>query len=332
MDKVSLKFLMMVSLMVGGVHFKSLMGEATENKEHIIRVKKEDSKPLSPEEEELLRSIEEDFEEEGKKAPHPSFKHPWKLVKQWAGSSGETLREYAHPTKGKIVVVIGEKGHGFYKFLKHKGKAIKGIIQDSKVYRGLTNNLTPEEMFKGLRIWGEMAGDKDTKAVTVEDLIDNVLIRRRDLDFKKELLSFAQQNGVDLDEPGEEGEPPLILAVRNQDLEMMKALLEKGASVSAKDRGGNTCLHEAAKIGNKKILEELLKIEELSIDEPNQAGFTPLHLSVFHKNSKATQKLLEKGANPDLKIGSLKDVTARSLAKKTPSLERVFQEHEQKNR
>jgi ankyrin repeat protein len=86
-------------------------------------------------------------------------------------------------------------------------------------------------------------------------------------------------------------------AVKNNDLEKVKVLIEKDASlVNIKDEAGNTPLHHAAIIGSIETIKLLLS-KGADIDAQNTQLNTPLHEAIQSKKENISALLIEKGAD-----------------------------------
>jgi len=97
-------------------------------------------------------------------------------------------------------------------------------------------------------------------------------------------------------------------AVANNDLSMVKHLLEKDASIiNLKDQTGNTPLHIAALNGSVAIAELLLS-KAADIDAVNTQLNTPLHLAIINGKDEVSKLLIEKGS----------DLTKQNVVGKTP--------------
>jgi ankyrin repeat protein len=99
----------------------------------------------------------------------------------------------------------------------------------------------------------------------------------------------------------------LFRAIRNNDIQSVKALLGRGASVTAKDADGATPLMQAAVYGEPGLLKVLLD-RGADPNARNKAGASALLWSVH--DLRKVRMLVEKGA----------DVNARSTGGKTPLL------------
>jgi uncharacterized protein len=91
--------------------------------------------------------------------------------------------------------------------------------------------------------------------------------------------------------------------------EMIKALIERGIDVNARDRYDNTPLHYAAR-SKKPELMQLLLDAGAEIDPLNRDGLTPLRLMLTTKpaNLEAIELLLSRGANMNQKVAGGKTV------------------------
>lgn len=82
------------------------------------------------------------------------------------------------------------------------------------------------------------------------------------------------------------GETPIILAIKNNQVEILNKLIDKNpALLSSPDSKGNFLLHEAGRYGQLEILKSLLArldqehVEDLGVNTSNNAGETVLHLA-----------------------------------------------------
>lgn len=89
----------------------------------------------------------------------------------------------------------------------------------------------------------------------------------------------------------------IFAAVKNNDLEKIKVLIEKDASlVNIKDEAGNTPLHNAVIIGSGEIIELLLS-RGADINAQNTQLNTPLHEAIQNRKENTAALLIGKGAD-----------------------------------
>lgn len=100
-------------------------------------------------------------------------------------------------------------------------------------------------------------------------------IMKQQHDVASELLSY----GVDIDYAGPEGDHnPMVIAIKNNDHQMVDLLLDAGFNVNKQNRNMDTPLHMALKLSNASptMIAKLLYHTDLSLKNIN--GQTPLHL------------------------------------------------------
>ena len=83
------------------------------------------------------------------------------------------------------------------------------------------------------------------------------------------------------------------------DVNCVKAIIEKGANVNAKDIHGWTPLMFAANSGNDNIIEYLIHNSNVNIHDIENQGRNALMLASYTGNHKVCHLLLEKGSNPN---------------------------------
>ncbi len=89
----------------------------------------------------------------------------------------------------------------------------------------------------------------------------------------------------------------LFDAVKNNQIEIVKELLDRGANVNATDENGNTPLHWAAKNVHTDIVELLIDTYHVDVNIQNEWGNTPLHTAAFYGHPNVVSLLIKKGAN-----------------------------------
>ncbi|KAM3955302.1 tankyrase [Aphomia sociella] len=141
------------------------------------------------------------------------------------------------------------------------------------------------------------AGDADTADALRGDQALLDAAKRGDLARARKLIT--PQNVNCRDSHGRNS-TPLHLAAGYNNLEVAEALLEAGAAVSARDKGGLVPLHNAASYGHLELAALLLRAGT----PPNAAdrwGFTPLHEAAHKARTQLCALLLAHGADPYLK-------------------------------
>lgn len=140
-------------------------------------------------------------------------------------------------------------------------------------------------------------GDSDTADALRGDAALLDAAKRGDLARARKLIT--PQNVNCRDAHGRNS-TPLHLAAGYNNLEVAEALLEAGAAVSARDKGGLVPLHNAASYGHLELAALLLRAGT----PPNSAdrwGFTPLHEAAHKARTQLCALLLAHGADPFLK-------------------------------
>lgn len=99
------------------------------------------------------------------------------------------------------------------------------------------------------------------------------------------------------------GETALHIVTQRRDLTWMSYLLAKGANVNARDVRGVTPLQLASNLGFVEGIE-LLVANKARVDDPNDAGETPLISAVHRRDTAMMRILLKAGADPDRKDNS----------------------------
>ncbi|KAH0539793.1 serine/threonine-protein phosphatase 6 regulatory ankyrin repeat subunit B-like [Cotesia glomerata] len=91
---------------------------------------------------------------------------------------------------------------------------------------------------------------------------------------------------------------PLHLAVKKNDLKMVKKLLIKGAHVRAKNSLGKSVLYTAVEFGFDEIVKELLKYDQPEVKIKDK--YIPIDLAAANGNEKIFNLLVKSGAKADL--------------------------------
>lgn len=99
------------------------------------------------------------------------------------------------------------------------------------------------------------------------------------------------------------GQTALHIVTQRRDLVWMNYMIAKGANVNARDSQGVTPLQLASNLGFTDGIELLVEAHA-RVDEPNDAGETPLISAVHRRDTAMMRILLKAGADPDRKDNS----------------------------
>jgi ankyrin repeat protein len=110
-------------------------------------------------------------------------------------------------------------------------------------------------------------------------------------------LLLENSSSDSLDVPNEKGVTPLLVACEQDDVDLCKKLLEKGASLDVQDSKGASPLAVAAFCGNVNVLKEVLLDKKELLERPNTNGCTPLWLAARAGRDEVVLLLLDSGAD-----------------------------------
>ena len=120
-----------------------------------------------------------------------------------------------------------------------------------------------------------------------------IAVKENNLDIVKYLVS----KGADLTLKNNRGFDALIIATNENHLEIVEYLLEKGADITTTDpRNKRQPIHIAAKLGYIGILDVLLN-KGVDVNQATNNKEMPLHLAVQSLYVPAVKYLIEKGAD-----------------------------------
>ena len=113
-----------------------------------------------------------------------------------------------------------------------------------------------------------------------------------------DLVNMLLKHGASIEARNNVVITPLLVAIAEANEPAVVALLEGGASLATVDNDSDTALHYAARLENNQAeLVNILLKHGASVETPNEAGVTPLHMAVAHANEPAVVALLEGGAS-----------------------------------
>ncbi|XP_041933228.1 histone-lysine N-methyltransferase EHMT2 isoform X1 [Alosa sapidissima] len=116
------------------------------------------------------------------------------------------------------------------------------------------------------------------------------------LDIVTLLLGTGQ---VDVNAQDSGGWTPIIWAAEHRHLDVIRALLDRGADVMLKDKEMNVCLHWASFAGSAEIAERILNAG-CPLSSVNMHGDTPLHIAAREGYLDCVTLFLSRGADIDV--------------------------------
>lgn len=127
-----------------------------------------------------------------------------------------------------------------------------------------------------------------------------------------ELTAFFIALGAEPNARGSGGRTPLHFAVQSENSKVPKFLLEHGAQVDARTKGGEwTPLHFAALTGDMDLVQLLLG-RGADINAKDNRNWTILHVAAMKDYDTMAQRLLDQGADPS--IADIKGFTPYIIA------------------
>ena len=104
---------------------------------------------------------------------------------------------------------------------------------------------------------------------------------------------------TDEDNPDNDiGSTPLMIAARNNHLEVVEYLVKNGAKVNQAKENGSTPLYIAAQEGHLEVVEYLVG-QGAKVDQVVQDNWTPLHIAAENGFQEVVEYLVKNGAKVD---------------------------------
>ncbi|WP_341811544.1 ankyrin repeat domain-containing protein [Wolbachia endosymbiont (group A) of Oxytorus armatus] len=136
--------------------------------------------------------------------------------------------------------------------------------------------------------------DKEKLVLSTEQLFNAV--RQNNLDKVRELIN--QGASINAQEVGIYGKKPIHIAAENNNKNIIEFLLSRGVSIDDTERVGNTPLHYAAWRGGLEAAEFLVD-RGASINAADNSGKKPVHVAAENNNKNVIEFLLSKGVSVD---------------------------------
>lgn len=127
-----------------------------------------------------------------------------------------------------------------------------------------------------------------------------------------DVVRILLEKGADINVSGKGNTTPLHYATRymkeNDDCSLLQLLIYSEANANAVDDSGSTPLHYACLKGNEKAVRELLKVKDIDVKAQDKLNTQPIHHACAFGSLDILDLLSEKGAN----------ILAENEAKMTP--------------
>uniref|UniRef100_A0A8C9W1B9 Euchromatic histone-lysine N-methyltransferase 2 n=1 Tax=Scleropages formosus TaxID=113540 RepID=A0A8C9W1B9_SCLFO len=116
-----------------------------------------------------------------------------------------------------------------------------------------------------------------------------------------EMCYLLIQAGAKVDAQDKAQRTPLLEAIVNNHIDVVRYLIQSGACVYHSEDDGSTGLHHAAKLGNLEIVNLLLGTGQVDINAQDSGGWTPIIWAAEHRHINVIRALLNRGADVTLK-------------------------------
>lgn len=117
--------------------------------------------------------------------------------------------------------------------------------------------------------------------------------RTQVVDYLLDTLEDVKLDAVDVD-----GQTALFHASLFGHGQIVRRLIEMGASLDRKNKESRTALHVACQRGHCDVAQ-LLLAHETDMEARDVSGNTPLHVAAQHQQTRIVEILLDAGADPD---------------------------------
>ena len=187
-----------------------------------------------------------------------------------------------------------ELKNSVWRLYKHEDKT---IIDDFMFIESLLLEFSHKELET---LIGEMSNWKHTNKGSRKNFVISLSyifvlsLKFIDFDLPKKLLGLFKPV-IDINIKDNEGMSLLHHAVADQDLKLVKILLQQGANPHSKDKANSTSLYYAIDVGDLKMVDFLIE-KGLDIHAKDSSGLSLLSHAIKFKRTKIVKLLLDKGA------------------------------------
>lgn len=137
-------------------------------------------------------------------------------------------------------------------------------------------------------------------------------ISKQDIQKKRSMKELITSGKININYRNISGDNFLIISTKNNDIDMIKFLLESGININHTNDCGNTALMWASFIGNLEVVTFLIE-KGANIDHQNNCGYNSLMWAIKNGHFNVSKFLIDSGA--DIDLSSNKGVTAKYLAR-----------------
>jgi hypothetical protein len=138
----------------------------------------------------------------------------------------------------------------------------------------------------------------------------------------REMVRLLLEKGATANFKNEHADTALMAAARTGNVEIIRALLAKNADVKAKDRDGRTALHWSVRSGSQEAVTAILEAGA-DVNVVDNAGVTALALAARRANTEIVELLRTKGAQGDTKLSAVAPASPEAAVEKSlPLLQR----------
>ncbi|KAL6095805.1 nfkbie [Pungitius sinensis] len=176
----------------------------------------------------------------------------------------------------------------------------------SEIVGGCTLSGAPEEQARS----SELTEREENLLTTITEDGDTILhlaIIHEDKFIAQQLMQLFPQDVLNIQ--NNLYQSPLHLATYLNLADVVKGLVEKGASLELQDQEGNTALHVACQHGQTECAAEMTREVSPSklvpvLETQNWRGLACLHLAALHRQHQIMKLLVKKGADLNIQEGT----------------------------
>ncbi|VEN54035.1 unnamed protein product, partial [Callosobruchus maculatus] len=147
-------------------------------------------------------------------------------------------------------------------------------------------------------LWSPVQEDARQDSTPFNPLADQ-LVRLATQGDLPAVQQHLEANQLSVNVRGQGGKTAMQVAAHQGYVNLVRFLLEKGASVNARDNDGDTCLHYATFGNRPEILELFCQQPGVELNLQNRSGCSALHIAAHKKPAGCARILIGAGADPN---------------------------------